>query len=126
MKKPWHLKRDAGRSILYRQPPPRFDISAEVFLICSCSVSQGRLAHQVRQDLWRALQNQRGFCPVVEVEQAGTTLRIRAGGRLPAPIAPNMSDRILAVLEDPQKQMRWIRHATCKRPVTAPLAGVRE
>ena len=126
MNKPWHLKRDAGRSILYRQSPPRFDTSAEVSLTCPDQVSQGRLAHQVRQDLWRALQNQRGFCPVVEVEQSGTTLRIRAGGRLPAPIAPNMPDRILAVLEDPQKQMRWMRHAARTRPAMSANSEVRK
>ena len=122
----WHIQRTPEQVILSRQLPARFDVLAATTLRLQAGqgISLSRVAHQVRQDLWRELQNLRGFSPVVEVSQTGASIRIRAGGRAPAPIAPNLPDRIRAVLENPQKQMRWMRHATRKQAAkAAPLEG---
>lgn len=118
----WHIQRAPGQVTLSRQQPARFDVQAttSLRLVAGQGLSLSRVAHQVRQDLWRALQNLRGFSPVVQVSQSGDLLHIRAGGRLPQPIARTLPDRILAVLEDPQKQTRWMRHAARKAPVNVP------
>ena len=104
----WHITRDDGQLTLSRQLPVRFDVAAETTLP---PARAGRVAHQVRQDLWRALQRVRGFSPVVEVTTTSCGLRLRAGGRLPQPAAPDLKDKISAVLEDPSKRERWLRHA---------------
>ena len=124
----WHIQRAPGQVTLSRQLPARFDVQAAISLRLQPGqgLSLSRVAHQVRQDLWRALQSMRGFSPVVQVTVFEGRAEIIAGGRLPAPIAPNMPDRILAVLEDPQKQMRWMRHATRPQPVSVATSEVRK
>ncbi|MFO7854262.1 MAG: hypothetical protein R6V44_03390 [Paracoccaceae bacterium] len=72
------------------------------------------LAHQVRQDLWRALRTVRGFAPVVSVA-AGTDGRVEveAGGRLVAGTGARrqVEAAAAALLADPALRRRWTRHA---------------
>ncbi|WP_037254777.1 hypothetical protein [Roseobacter sp. SK209-2-6] len=105
---PWHITRTERTLTLSRQLPARFDVAAETTLPLARA---GRVAHQVRQDLWRALQRVRGFSPVVEVCKTPSGLHVRAGGRLMGPVAPGLKEQIAAVLEDPEKRARWLRHA---------------
>ncbi len=97
---------------LARHAPARFDVAAEATLTGAADLL--RLAHQVRQDVWRAVRRLRGFSPVVEVTQAETTLHIRAGGRALPPVSPTANSRIQAVLDDPANRSRWLRHARLK------------
>ncbi len=71
-----------------------------------------RLAHQVRQDLWRALQGLRGFSPVVEI--AGDV--VRAGGQVDGRVPSNAVAIAQGVLDDPANRARWMRCA--KRRMT--------
>lgn len=105
----WHLAREGEAVVLSRRWPPRFDVSAEVLFP---PVRAGRLAHQVRQDLWRALKDVRGFSPVVRVEPEGEALRVTAGGRVDGAfprrtVAKTVSD----VLNDPVARRRWVQWA---------------
>ena len=59
-----------------RRLPARFDISRELLMPL---MSAPRLAHQIRQDMWRKLQSIRGFLPVVEITDCGAHLHIRPG-----------------------------------------------
>ncbi|HKK36740.1 MAG TPA: hypothetical protein VJ994_10655 [Paracoccaceae bacterium] len=72
------------------------------------------LAHQVRQDLWRALRAVRGFAPVVSVA-AGTEgcVEVEAGGRLVAGTEARrqVEAAAAALLADPASRRRWTRHA---------------
>ncbi len=72
-----------------------------------------RIAQQVRQDMWRALQGQRGFSPVVEVVSCEVGLRVRAGGRVAAARfdRDGLEARIASVLEAPEKRRRWVKNA---------------
>lgn len=74
---------------------------------------KGRLAQQIRQDLWRALQCVRGFSPVVRVEEDGTHLLVRAGGTIHARAFPKqfIEQRITNVLDDPDRRSRWLTFA---------------
>lgn len=104
----WHILREEGALVLTRRLPPRLDVSAETLL------PDGRkaaLAHQVRQDLWRALRDLRGFSPVVRVEAAGTGLRVIAGGRVAGPVPDGTGARIAALLESPAHRARWVAQA---------------
>lgn len=93
---------------LARQLPARFDVSVQAkFPI----VGRTRLAHQIRQDMWRALRNLRGFSPVVQIEQGEDCLNVIAGGRLPKPVASNVRERLEALLNDRSLRARWIKHA---------------
>lgn len=104
----WHILREEGALVLTRRLPPRFDLSAETRLPGG---RKAAVAHQVRQDLWRALQGLRGFCPVVRVEDAGQGLRVIAGGRVAGPVPATARGRIAALLEDPVRRARWIAQA---------------
>jgi len=96
-----------------RRVPARFDVVAEAKLpLHGAGASKQRVAQQVRQDLWRALQDQRGFSPVVEVRDASDALLIRAGGQCDCPVArQSLEYRIADLLNDAVKRTRWVRFA---------------
>ena len=104
----WHILREDGAVTLARTLPPRFDVVAETVLP---DARRLRLAHQVRQDMWRALRSVRGFSPVVRVERRGGVILVKAGGRTAMPVAAGLSARIADVLEDAANRRRWIRYA---------------
>ncbi|MEM7547909.1 MAG: hypothetical protein AAF367_20480 [Pseudomonadota bacterium] len=104
----WHILREGEALTLARTLPPRFDVVAETVVPL---VRPLRLAHQVRQDIWRALRSVRGFSPVVRVEVRGDAMVVRAGGRAAAPVAAALTQRIADVLENETNRRRWLRHA---------------
>lgn len=111
-KRGWHIQRDETGVTIARHLPAQFDLCGETALRVARPVSRTRIAHQVRQDLWRALQHLRGFSPVVQVGQGDGLLTIRAGGRLSAATSQTAALRQLhAVLDDAANQQRWINHA---------------
>ena len=107
----WHKQTEGAVVTLARALPARFDVSARSSFPL---LSRTRLAHQIRQDMWRALQNVRGFSPVVRVERIGDGLDVTAGGRVPKPISKGLSERIEAVLNDTDLRARWIKCARVK------------
>jgi hypothetical protein len=109
----WHILRDEDGLTLARHLPARFDVSAEAEVpLCDA----GRLARQVRQDMWRAMQRVRGFSPVVRVERVSGGLRVTAGGRLADPrTAAHVLPRIEAMLDDPDLRARWLAWAGAGR-----------
>jgi len=113
----WHLVRDGAVVTLSRHLPARFDLSASTVLhLRGGAVGRARLAHQVRQDVWRCLRDLRGFRPVVRVERVSDSLHLTAGGALTAGV-PGVALRAKAqgllndLLSDPGRQARWLRHA---------------
>ena len=104
----WHILREAGALTLARRLPPRFDVAVEVAMPAA---DPKRLAHQIRQDVWRAVQNLRGFSPVVTVTEHGGGLLVVAGGRVAGRVPGNLAGEIRAVLEDEAKRARWLQHA---------------
>ncbi|MFD0980163.1 hypothetical protein [Tropicimonas aquimaris] len=106
----WHVLRDGAILVLARQVPLRFDVVAAGRFP---PVRRERLATQIRQDLWRALQGQRGFSPVVEVTDRGDFVEVRAGGRVAAGRfdRAGLEARIEAVLAEPRNRARWLRCA---------------
>jgi len=109
----WHIlrtQRDARRVVtVARHLPAQFDVEGQGSLPSGNPVALGQ---QIRQDLWRMLQRERGFSPVVELtEMTGGGWSVRAGGRLAARPAPGLQDRISALLNDPQRRARWISQA---------------
>ncbi|MEQ9449456.1 MAG: hypothetical protein RLN70_11220 [Rhodospirillaceae bacterium] len=104
----WYESAAAGRYVLARHWPPRFDIHAETRLP---NANLKRLALQVRQDLWRELKDLRGFSPVVEVSQCDQGLSLVAGGRLNAAAPSAFELRISALLDNPANRERWLSWA---------------
>ncbi|MBV2360474.1 hypothetical protein KUH32_11870 [Thalassococcus sp. CAU 1522] len=103
----WHLRRESGRFTVARHWPPRFDVVAEAQFPV---LDPGRLARQIRQDLWRALRDLRGFSPVIDITVTETGLAVRAGGRcMRAP--GDAADRIRDLLENSVRRSRWARWA---------------
>ncbi|MDO6586797.1 hypothetical protein Q4543_14885 [Salipiger sp. 1_MG-2023] len=108
IRKGWHLANEDGALILARRWPARFDLAVETLL--PKVRHKARLAHHVRQDLWRALQGLRGFTPCIRVEESADATRLIAGGQLDAGGARNAAlARIEALLEDPDRRARWTR-----------------
>ena len=112
MARGWHILRGEGVLTLARRLPARFDVVACTVLPLADPL---RLAHQVRQDVWRALQSVRGFAPVVEVRTGPDHLVLRAGGRTCQRAAPQVAQMVQDVLEDPENRNRWVRHAQPKQ-----------
>jgi hypothetical protein len=74
-----------------------------------------RLAHAVRQDLWRTLRDLRGFAPAVAVTRRADDLLLRAGGDVDGPIPASTEDRIRAFLSTPRHRSAWMRAARHRR-----------
>lgn len=101
----WHILYDEDALILTRQLPVRFDVSAQTMLPDG---SRRRMAHQIRQDLWRSLQNVRGFSPVVRVETQDGQLKVTAGGRVDGKFPrATLKAQIATLLADPARRVRW-------------------
>ncbi len=107
----WHIRDADGVLTLSRRLPARFDVAAQTHLPAAPAA---RVAHQVRQDLWRRLQDVRGFQPVVEVTRRAGGLSVRAGGSVAARAFPRarIEAEIAALLADDAHRARWIAHAT--------------
>lgn len=105
----WHILRDDDALTLARRLPVRFDLCVEAGFP---RVGRLRLARQIRQDMWRALQNLRGFAPVVRVEPLGEGLRVRAGGQVDGAFPrAQATETLSALLQDPAHRTRWIAYA---------------
>lgn len=108
----WHMQRDDTMLRLSRGFPARFDFAADVVLVDAAHLDRSRIAHQVRQDLWRALQSLRGYRPVIELRKVGNDLHIKAGGSVEGAVPERYCvERAAAVLSDPSRQARWRLHA---------------
>lgn len=104
----WHIHEAAGVWTLARRWPARFDLSAEVVLP---GVTPKRLMHQIRQDVWRALQKLRGFQPAVRLEPYACEWKVTAGGAVDGHFAPAHVAQLHEVLACPARQARWCRFA---------------
>ena len=100
--------KDEGQVTVSRQLPARFDVSASTQLPGGSAV---RIAMQVRQDMWRALQDLRGFSPVVQVTPIKGELNIKAGGRVLGNVTSSLEVKIQSVLENPKNRARWLNCA---------------
>ncbi|MCV6585187.1 MAG: hypothetical protein OIF47_06605 [Marinibacterium sp.] len=110
MSRGWHILRDGAVVTLARQMPARLEIEAQTDLPGG-PVDPVKLAHQIRQDLWRALQRLRGYSPVVRIELFDDRIHVRAGGRALTPVPSDVALRIARVLDDPKNRARWMRFA---------------
>lgn len=113
MHQQWHMQRaDDGVLTLSRRLPARFDFAATTVISGGANLRKGRMATQVRQDMWRALQSLRGFAPVVRVKAQGDDLEITAGGAVAGQFPKLRSEALVfEVLECPDRQARWVRSA---------------
>jgi hypothetical protein len=115
----WCLMREGDVLTLSRRIPVRFDIRATADLpAAGRRISRARLAHQLRQDVWRCLRDLRGFWPAVRIERREDALRVTVGGALEgaqtsvarAPVA-QAEARLDELLASPAHRARWLRHA---------------
>jgi|SRR6056297_919037 len=105
----WFACRDGARYVLARQWPPRFDVAATSAFP---PVRRGRLAQQIRQDLWREVRGLRGFSPVIQIDApASGQMIVRAGGRLEGGAPAGLRDRIKDLLDSPAHRARWLTWA---------------
>ena len=111
----WSLVHSDHTTLLCRagqRPEWAFDISRRYSGSASAS-QRARIAHQVRQDIWRACRNVRGFLPLVEVSTSGDETVIRAGGSLMTRSGhvPSLEIKVARVLDCADNIARWQRHA---------------
>lgn len=106
----WKIERDATGLTLCRAGARRMDLAVVTELP---ALRPAALAHEVRKDLWRALQGLRGFSPVIRVDQVPQGLRVTAGGQVDARTWPRQKclTEIETLLSNPSKRARWIAHA---------------
>ena len=108
----WWERRDGDRFAIARRLPLRWDVAADAVLP---DLGRRRLAHAVRQDLWRALRDLRGFAPAVEVTRRDGACHVWAGGAVDGAVAPALAGRVAAVLDCPVRRIGWIRAAAHRR-----------
>ena len=108
--KGWHVAREGEAVTLARRRPARFDLKVETLLPPVGRLD--RLAHQVRQDVWRALRDLRGFAPVVRVTPCEGGVTVEAGGEVAGAVPRQAVEaRIADVLEDRANRARWVNWA---------------
>ncbi|WP_380053388.1 hypothetical protein ACFE33_11330 [Falsihalocynthiibacter sp. SS001] len=118
MKHRWHIERSVGRLTLSRKGNVRLDVSARTtFPMCA----RARLAHQIRQDMWRELRDLRGFSPVVVIESGDAGLVVTAGGEMASRSYPkaHIKAQIASVLASPSNRARWMRFANIREAADA-------
>lgn len=108
----WVIQRNGACLTLGRAGRFGMDVMATRTLDAG-PVGRGRLAHQIRQDLWRNLRHITGFSPVVKVMRNGPTLTITAGGEVSRKPFPKqqIETQIADLLGDPAHIRRWLTHA---------------
>ncbi len=111
----WNVHTTDGQVTVCRQLPARFDVSATTTLPKGRAL---RYAHQIRQDMWRALQNVRGFSPVVRLATTDSGWQVTAGGRISGRKTASLVQQIETVLDNPANRHRWITHANRKSKVS--------
>ncbi len=108
MRKGWHIAEADGVWTLSRHAEARFDLRAETWLPICHPV---RLMHQIRQDIWRALQRLRGFAPAVRLATNGGVWMVQAGGQVKGRMTEAHRSTLETVLWDEQNRTRWVRYA---------------
>ena len=111
----WSLVHSDHTTLLCRagqRPEWAFEVTRTLAGQASAS-HRSRIAHQVRQDIWRACRNVRGFLPLVEVSTSGDETVIRAGGSLMTRSGhvPSLEIKVARVLDCAENIARWQRHA---------------
>lgn len=105
----WHMQREDGALTVARRFPVRFDLAVTTELP---RCGKTRLARQVRQDMWRLLQDLRGFSPAVRVEETGAGLSLTAGGQVEARFPREKAEEKLRnLLSDRNNRFRWVAYA---------------
>ncbi|MBQ0748768.1 MAG: hypothetical protein KBT70_01090 [Roseovarius sp.] len=105
----WHVIEDeeGGALTVARRVPVRFDLAVETVL--AGTTGRRRLAHLVRQDLWRALQSLRGYAPAVRVRRDAQAMHVQAGGAVMGRFDRAGCEALIAqVLEDEANRVRWM------------------
>lgn len=111
----WHILREGHRLTVARRLPLRWDLAVQTTLP---DAGRLRVAQQVRQDMWRALQDLRGFAPAVQVTRVDGMLQVKAGGQVAGAVArEKLEGEIAEVLNCPKRRARWLRHAQHKRAI---------
>ncbi len=103
--KGWVQTRRDNSLTLHRPGRARLDVQVPATL--AGQHRQTRLAHAIRQDLWRALQTTRGFSPIVQLDPQENETKIIAGGQIDGRSTPALAQAIKAVLENPKNRHRW-------------------
>lgn len=116
----WATRTECKTLTLFRPGRARMDVSATAALTSQDTLSPIRIAHQVRQDIWRALARVRGYSPVVQVVGRDGALIVTAGGMLTSGNVPHASikARLSEVLQNPANRARWCRFARVRRVET--------
>lgn len=110
----WCLTREGDVLTLSRRVPVRFDIMASAEMPAGAGrISRARLAHQLRQDVWRCLRDLRGFWPAVRIARGEGVLHVTVGGALEGARVPvaQAEARLADLLASPAHRARWLRHA---------------
>ena len=106
----WIIEQTDDTVLVTRRKPVRWDVAATAsFPKCKAL----RLAHQIRQDMWRELQKIKGFCPAVEI-RLGDTFQVKAGGRVARHVHPNANQWVQDLLNSDTHRRRWLAYARLK------------
>ena len=108
----WGMQKISGAFLICHYISVRFDLSVEThFLYLRFRL----LASQIREDMWKAIQNLCGFLPAIEIKKGTDDLSVLAGGRLNCPVHITLVEvRLRKLLHDPQMRTRSLQFSTIK------------
>ncbi len=111
----WVTQKTSETVLISRRAPVRFDVCVKARFPFT---KMGRLAYQIRQDMWSTMQILRGFLPATEISKITFDLSVRAGWQLTCPVHLGHAEECLCeLLHDPQMRSRWFRFAVIEAEV---------
>lgn len=109
------MQKISGLFLICHCIPVRFDLSGEMHFLF---LRSRLLASQIQQDMWKAVQDLRGFLPVIEIKKGTDDLSVLAGGQLNYPLHLGLVEvRLRQPFHDPQMRTRWLKFSTKKAKV---------
>ncbi len=109
----WQIQCEGESLTLLRGNRARLDVAAQTEMP---DAVRARIAHQVRQDMWRLLRNLRGFSPIVQVRRVSDHLQVTAGGQISGCFSKDHVEGMIQTLLDcPKFRARWLDYARLPR-----------
>ena len=108
----WVMQKTSGTFLICRRIPISFCFCVETHVPF---LRLGLLASQIRQDMWKAMQNPRGFLSAVKIKKGTDDLYVLVGGQLNCPVhLGSVEMRLREPLNYPQMRTWWLQFAAIK------------
>ena len=111
----WAMQKISGVFLICHCIPVRFDFSVEEHFLFLCF---RLLASQIRQEMWKIMQNLRRFLPIIEIKKGTDDLSFLERGQLNCPVhLGTVEVHLRELLHYPKMPTRSLQFSTIKAEV---------